>query len=73
VLDIAKTLKPHAWVNVHSGMEAMFVPWDHVATVREWRAGAGHMGLSRRVLRCRDALQSMSLNVLVLYKSCGRE
>eukprot|EP00199_Chlamydomonas_sp_CCMP681_P000620 CAMPEP_0119105008 /NCGR_PEP_ID=MMETSP1180-20130426/3080_1 /TAXON_ID=3052 ORGANISM="Chlamydomonas cf sp, Strain CCMP681" /NCGR_SAMPLE_ID=MMETSP1180 /ASSEMBLY_ACC=CAM_ASM_000741 /LENGTH=496 /DNA_ID=CAMNT_0007089929 /DNA_START=150 /DNA_END=1637 /DNA_ORIENTATION=- len=33
VLDIARTFKPHVWVNVHSGMEAMFTPWDHKAEV----------------------------------------
>jgi hypothetical protein len=43
VLDIAKTLKPHAWVNVHSGMEAMFVPWDHVATVSVIRVQGRHL------------------------------
>jgi len=24
-----KDVKPHAWVNVHSGMEAIFTPYDH--------------------------------------------
>ena len=34
VLDLAKTFKPHVWLNVHSGMEAMFTPWDHIGEVR---------------------------------------
>lgn len=29
VLQLARDLKPHVWLNVHSGMEAMFTPWDH--------------------------------------------
>ncbi|GAX73367.1 hypothetical protein CEUSTIGMA_g820.t1 [Chlamydomonas eustigma] len=33
VLDLAQSLKPHVWLNVHSGMEALFTPWDHVAEV----------------------------------------
>lgn len=33
VLDLAKQHSPHVWVNVHSGMEAMFVPWDHKAEI----------------------------------------
>ena len=34
ILGLAKALKPHVWLNIHSGMEAMFVPWDHKAEVR---------------------------------------
>ncbi|KAG2432170.1 hypothetical protein HXX76_009090 [Chlamydomonas incerta] len=30
---IAKEFKPSVWLNVHSGMEAMFTPWDHKAEV----------------------------------------
>lgn len=33
VLDVAKGLQPHVWLNVHSGMDAMFTPWDHKAEV----------------------------------------
>lgn len=33
VLGVAKTMKPHVWLNIHSGMEAMFTPWDHRAEV----------------------------------------
>lgn len=25
--------KPHVWMNVHSGMEALFMPYDHLATI----------------------------------------
>ncbi len=33
LLGVATQFKPHVWVNVHSGMEAMFTPWDHKAEV----------------------------------------
>jgi len=31
--DTLQAWRPHAWVNVHSGMRALFVPFDHVAAV----------------------------------------
>jgi hypothetical protein len=30
---LAAGWKPHVWVNVHSGMEALFMPYDHRAEV----------------------------------------
>ena len=30
---IAQEFQPRVWLNVHSGMEAMFTPWDHKAEV----------------------------------------
>ena len=27
--NLAENFKPHVWLNVHSGMEAFFVPYDH--------------------------------------------
>ncbi|KAI5062091.1 hypothetical protein GOP47_0022630 [Adiantum capillus-veneris] len=27
--DLASSFKPHLWINVHSGMQAMFTPYDH--------------------------------------------
>ncbi|GAB2223782.1 hypothetical protein Droror1_Dr00004522 [Drosera rotundifolia] len=29
---LAMTFEPHVWINVHSGMEALFVPYDHKNT-----------------------------------------
>jgi hypothetical protein len=29
LLSLAKELKPHVWLNVHSGMFALFTPYDH--------------------------------------------
>ena len=26
---LAKSFQPHVWVNAHSGMEALFMPYDH--------------------------------------------
>lgn len=31
--SLAQSFKPHVWVNVHSGMEALFLPYDHRAEV----------------------------------------
>ncbi|PNW76488.1 hypothetical protein CHLRE_11g467631v5 [Chlamydomonas reinhardtii] len=33
VHGIAQEFQPRVWLNVHSGMEAMFTPWDHKAEV----------------------------------------
>ena len=33
--DLAQQFKPHVWINVHSGMEALFMPYDHRAAVPE--------------------------------------
>lgn len=33
VLELARVFQPHVWLNIHSGMEAMFVPWDHQSKV----------------------------------------
>jgi hypothetical protein len=35
---LGQEFHPHAWINVHSGMDAMFLPYDHKASVPE---GAG--------------------------------
>ena len=32
---LLEEFEPHAWVNVHSGMEALFLPYDHKATEPE--------------------------------------
>jgi len=33
ILREAKAFKPHVWLNVHSGMYALFSPYDHKAQV----------------------------------------
>jgi len=35
VRRLASEFEPHVWLNIHSGMDAMFTPYDHVATVPE--------------------------------------
>lgn len=37
LLQLAKTFRPHVWVNVHSGMEALFMPYDHKAHIPSGR------------------------------------
>lgn len=29
VRRVAEALRPHVWLNVHSGMAALFMPYDH--------------------------------------------
>ncbi|KAK9804268.1 hypothetical protein WJX72_004083 [[Myrmecia] bisecta] len=36
--QLAKDFQPHVWVNVHSGMEALFMPYDHVAKIPDGEA-----------------------------------
>ena len=33
LLALATQFKPHVWMNVHSGMEALFMPYDHLASI----------------------------------------
>lgn len=30
MLALARKFKPHVWMNAHSGMEALFMPYDHL-------------------------------------------
>ncbi|CAL8466007.1 g5543 [Coccomyxa elongata] len=30
LLELAKKFRPHVWMNAHSGMEALFMPYDHL-------------------------------------------
>ena len=30
LLGLARAFKPHVWMNAHSGMEALFMPYDHL-------------------------------------------
>ena len=56
VLGEAKALAPHVWLNVHSGMLALFMPYDHKATVRARGGGAaGAGGRFGRFGRCQFA------------------
>eukprot|EP00803_Ostreobium_quekettii_P008582 evm.model.scf_1286.5 EVM.evm.TU.scf_1286.5 scf_1286:26366-34697(-) len=33
VYTVARDFAPHVWVNVHSGMQALFMPYDHIGTL----------------------------------------
>ena len=33
ILALAQTFEPQVWLNVHSGMEALFMPYDHRADI----------------------------------------
>lgn len=35
--DLAKSFKPHLWINVHSGMQAMFMPYDYKSVLPDLR------------------------------------
>ena len=39
--DALEAWRPHAWVNVHSGMRALFMPFDHVAAEPQDAGGDG--------------------------------
>jgi hypothetical protein len=39
--DALAAWQPHAWVNVHSGMRALFMPYDHVAAMPQDAGGDG--------------------------------
>jgi hypothetical protein len=51
-----KEVKPHAWINVHSGMEAIFTPYDHknVEPVGEYPEFARKMGEKINELHCKN-------------------
>ena len=35
LLGVARAFKPHVWMNAHSGMEALFMPYDHLPHIPE--------------------------------------
>jgi hypothetical protein len=49
VLAQAQALKPHVWLNVHSGMEALFTPWDHKAEVPVGPGAQASLALLARI------------------------
>ena len=49
VRDAAAAFQPHAWVNVHSGMEALFLPYDHVAHIPEGPDAAASLALLQQL------------------------
>lgn len=57
--QLAEEFKPHAWVNVHSGMEAMFMPYDHKNTIPDGDEGQATFNLLK------------NLNTLVCHERCA--
>lgn len=35
IQKVAQEFLPHVWINIHSGMEAMFMPYDHQGNIPE--------------------------------------
>ena len=33
LMGLAEKLEPLVWLNAHSGMEALFMPYDHIASL----------------------------------------
>jgi len=58
ILTEAKALNPHVWLNVHSGMYALFTPYDHkaqVGAVSSWLVqwlGWVRVGCSEQLVGC---------------------
>lgn len=42
---VAQEFQPHVWINMHSGMEALFMPYDHVAALPDDSAGRVSLSL----------------------------
>lgn len=51
---LATEFEPHIWMNMHSGMEALFMPYDHVAAVPVDNPGAASLQLLQQLnkLKC---------------------
>jgi len=49
VQGIVHAWKPHAWVNVHSGMEALFMPFDHQAVIPTGAASQAQLGMLKHL------------------------
>ena len=49
--DIATALRPHAWVNVHSGMEGLFMPYDHIARMPDGADAAASLAVLQELNR----------------------
>ena len=35
LLALTNAFRQHVWLNMHSGMEALFMPYDHLPTIPE--------------------------------------
>ena len=75
---LAEEFEPHVWMNMHSGMEALFMPYDHLAALPDDAAGQSSFRLLRQLnaLKCggRCAVgsggKSVGMPVSACYASC---
>ena len=49
LLSLARELAPHTWLNVHSGMFALFTPYDHKASVPNSTDAAAALRILARI------------------------
>ena len=51
---LASEFQPHIWMNMHSGMEALFMPYDHLPDLPDDEAGQVSLGLLQALndLKC---------------------
>uniref|UniRef100_A0A061SCP5 Zn-dependent exopeptidase n=1 Tax=Tetraselmis sp. GSL018 TaxID=582737 RepID=A0A061SCP5_9CHLO len=49
VQQIVHEWNPHVWINVHSGMEALFMPFDHKASIPQGPEGQAQLGMLNRL------------------------
>ena len=51
---LAEEFQPHVWMNMHSGMEALFMPYDHLAALPADGPGRASLRLLQQLnaLKC---------------------
>ena len=64
---VAVAFRPHAWVNVHSGMEGLFMPYDHVAVIPEGPDAAASLAILQVLPPCGKACRSGVARVLLQH------
>ena len=45
LLALTNSFRQHVWLNMHSGMEALFMPYDHLATIPEGQGPEATLGI----------------------------
>ena len=66
LLALATQFKPHVWMNVHSGMEALFMPYDHLAAIPKGATAQATLQASNSVTK------SCLPKPVLIPISCGR-
>lgn len=47
--DLALEFSPHVWIGVHSGMCAMFMPYDHIAKLPKGKAAKAQYDILKKI------------------------